>query len=92
VAMILPLAGCATPPMIVGEAPPDYVVINQSLGLQDWEAAVRLKANKEAQIWCQRHGRQAILPPEISCAFRHWVLKECTTYSYTYRCFDFGSE
>ena len=79
--------GCTTDPAVVAaDSAPDYVIVQQTVGLDESEET-RLAVDARADQACRAHGRRAELPAtSIECAFRHWLLGTCIIQRYHFAC------
>ena len=85
--MVIILAGCTPPPIIVTENPPHYAMVQQTLGLNDADHTVRVQVDNAADDACQKFNRSAKLPAyENKCVYKHFLLGSCITHQYTYEC------
>ncbi len=80
------LLGCTSAPVVVTNALPEYVVVQQTVGMDESEAT-RLSIDAKADEACRSRDRKAELPPaNVECMMRHWYFGTCMIYRHHYAC------
>lgn len=86
VLIVFGLLGCTSAPVVVTNALPDYVVVQQTVGMDESEAT-RLSIDAKADEACRSRDRKAELPPaNVECMMRHWYFGTCMIYRHHYAC------
>ena len=80
------LFGCTSKPVVVTDALPDYVIVQQSVGA-DESQETRLAVDAKAAEACRSRDRKAVLPAaNVECMMRHWYFGTCIIYRYHFAC------